>query len=114
MKPLLDARGVAVSTRNSESLARFDAALASLHSLRGDALALINQALERDPDFVAGHCLRAAAVILSSEVPHESSLGDTIEALDRLLAHANQRERRHAQAARAWFAGDTRRARAWR
>jgi tetratricopeptide (TPR) repeat protein len=108
MKPLLDARGLAISTRDAASLAGFELALASLHGSRGDALNLIASLLARDPDFAAGHCLRAAALVLASETPHEPALGDAILAIEGLGDRANDRERRHAAAARAWFDGDAR------
>jgi tetratricopeptide (TPR) repeat protein len=108
MSPLLDARGLAVSTPDAVSLTRFEAALASLHASRGDALELIDAALARDAGFAAGHCLRAAALIMASEAPHEPALAGTIRATERLGDRANDRERRHAAAARAWLEGDAR------
>lgn len=108
MMPLLDARGLAVSTANTESLDRLEASLASLHGARGDALELIEAALARDPDFVAGHCLRAACLVLSKETPYDPVLADALRAIERLDDRANDRERRHAAAARAWFEGDAR------
>ena len=108
MLPLLDARGVAVSTRDPVALGEFEAALASLHSGRGDALARIDEALARNPEFVAGHCLRAAAFVLGGELPPERGLAVSIGAIERCTDHANDRERRHAAAARAWLDGDAR------
>jgi hypothetical protein len=108
MSPLLDARGLAVSTPAAKSLARFEAALACLHASRGDALERIDAALARDPGFAAGHCLRAAALVMASEAPHAPALADAIVAIERLGDRANDRERRHAAAARAWLEGDAR------
>jgi tetratricopeptide (TPR) repeat protein len=108
--PLLDARGLSVSTSDRESLGQFEAALASLHGSRGDAVVRIEQALARDPHFVAGHCLRAAALVIAGEAPGGFELTTSIHALERHCAHANDRERRHGAAARAWFDGDVARA----
>src|SRR5262245_2241353 len=94
MPPLLDARGVAVSTRDPVALDQLEAALASLHSGRGDALTRIDEALARNPDFVAGHCLRAAAFVLSGELPPERGLAVSIGVIERCSDHANDRERR--------------------
>src|SRR5262247_2647898 len=107
MPPLLDARGVAVSTRDPVALDQFEAALASLHSGRGDARTRIDEALARSPDFVAGHCLRAAAFVLGGERPAERGLAVSIGVIER-CSDANDRERRHAAAARAWLDGDAR------
>src|SRR5262245_22043479 len=106
MRPLLDARGLAVSTHDVDSLNRFEAALASLHSGRGDALIRIEEALAHDPHFVAGHCLRAAAFVLGGELPAEQALAASISVIERYSDRANDRERRHAAAARAWLDGD--------
>jgi tetratricopeptide (TPR) repeat protein len=108
--PLLDARGLAVSTSDRESLDQFEAALASLQGARGDALARIALALARDPHFVAGHCLRAAALVIAGEAPCARELASAVGELERLWAHANERERRHGSAIRAWFDGDVARA----
>jgi hypothetical protein len=104
--PLLDARGLAVSTSDNESLDRFEVALASLHASHGDALARIEEALAREPHFVAGHCLRAAALILAGEAPGRSELAGAVDELERYGDRANDRERRHGAAARAWSEGD--------
>ena len=108
MKSLSDARGLAISVRDIESQIRYESALASLHSLRGDAPDLINDVIAHDPDCVAAHCLQAAATVLSNEVPGQSAIEATLDTLERLGSHANERERRHAAAARAWFQGDMR------
>ncbi len=108
MTTLLDARGLAVSTADAASLDRLEAALASLHGAQGDAQSFIEAALARDPEFVAGHCLRAAALVLGSETPHEPALEAAIRAIERRHERANDRERRHAAAARAWLEGDAR------
>ena len=106
MGPLRDARGLAVSTRDREALDRFEAALAGLHNGRGDTLALVDEALDCDPAFASGHCLRAAVLLLRSERLHERALRGAIDMIERCSDCANDRERRHAAAARAWLDGD--------
>jgi hypothetical protein len=107
---LLDARGLAVSTSDRESLARFETALTSLLGSHGDALARIEEALARDPHFVAGHCLRTAALVLAGEAPGGSELAAAVDELERHGDRANDRERRHGAAARAWSEGNANRA----
>jgi tetratricopeptide (TPR) repeat protein len=108
MTILLDDRGLAVSPSDIESLDRYNAAVISLHSYRGDARDRIEQLLARDLAFVAGHCLRAAALVLSTEVPGDTQLAQTLHAIAKLDGQATDRERRHAAAASAWFEGDIR------
>lgn len=102
-----DRRGLAISPADRESARRYEEALASLHSNRGDAIEKIGRLLEHDPGFVAGYCLRAAAQILGAEVPGETGLLDTVNTIERYARNASDRERRHANAARAWLEGNT-------
>ena len=103
-----DARGLAVSTDDFESLAGYERALASLQASRGDAIPRIEETLARDPHFVAGHALLAGALILASDVPHRERLAGAIRSIEQQRDRANDRERRHALAARAALEGDER------
>ena len=90
------------------ALSGCEKALASLHASRGDALARIDEVLERDPDFIAGHCLRAAALILASDSRDRRRLAASGRAVEQHWDRAGDRERRHALAARAALEGDER------
>ena len=102
-----DGRGLAISPANIASANRYEEAVASVHGNRGDAIEKIERLLEHDPGFVAGHCLRAAAMILGAEVPVETDLLATVRTIERIGRDASDRERRHADAARAWLEGNT-------
>jgi hypothetical protein len=65
MAKLPDSLGLITSTEDPTSLERFEQALASLFRSDGNALAAIEYAIARDPAFPNGHCLRAAALVLS-------------------------------------------------
>ncbi len=104
---LLDARGLAVSAADGAALALYEAALASLHGTRGDAAARNDAALAHDPQLVAAHCLRAATLVLAGGAASLAPLAAALDELDALGSRANDRERRHAAAARAWLDGDT-------
>ena len=101
-----DARGLAVSAEDPPALLLYEAALHSLHGARGDAAARTAAALARDPNLVAAYCLRAAALVLAGSPTANAQLATTLQVLDDLAARANDRERRHASAARAWLDGD--------
>jgi tetratricopeptide (TPR) repeat protein len=103
---LVDARGLAVSTQDRDALDRYEAALEQFHSGRGDALAAIESVLVGAPDFVAAQCLRAAAWVSGGERPCGRALREAIGTIDRAVDRANERERRHLTAARAWLSGD--------
>lgn len=103
---LHDSRGCPVSTRNAASLARFEAALDLSVSYRLDPLAAIQAALDDDPGFAMGHCLRAALMIMATDRMVVPLLAESIEALEAMGRRANDRERAHAAAARTWLHGD--------
>ena len=101
-----DQRGLALSSGTAASHEVFERALAALNVYRGDAVAIIEEALAVDPDFVMGHVLRAEVLITMWE---RSVLPKVQESLDRLQAlhsSSNDRERAHVQAISRWVAGD--------
>ena len=103
---LKDCRGVPVSSRSHASLDRYEVAVELLHGYYGDPLAVIDQALVEDPAFVMGHCLRAALMITTTDRNAEIALRQSFDNATALLNVANDRERRHISAARAWLDGD--------
>jgi tetratricopeptide (TPR) repeat protein len=103
---LHDSRGCPVSTRNAASLARCEEALNLSVSYRLDPLAAIQSALDEDPGFAMGHCLRAGLMIMGTDRMLVPLLTESVEALEALGRRANDRERAHAAAARSWLDGD--------
>lgn len=103
-----DCRGVPVSTGNSASLAHFEKSLELLNGYFVDPLAEIETALETDPDFIIGHCLRGGMFAVASEKAAEQGLRESVEAAEALAGQANVRERGHIAALRAWLDGDFR------
>ena len=103
---LLDRRGVPASTENRDSLARYEAAADQFHSYFGNPLATIDEALAADPQFVMGHCLRAGMLLTATEKGALPLARASVEAAESLGRVANDRERGHIAAARAWLAGD--------
>ena len=103
---LTDRRGVAVSTDNRKSLDRYEQAVDLLHSYFNDPLGAIDQALAEDPTFVMGHCFRAGLLTTTTDKAVEPMLRESVEAGEALALSANDRERRHLAAARAWLDGN--------
>jgi tetratricopeptide (TPR) repeat protein len=109
MTTLPDSAGLITSTGDPLSLERFEQALASLFRGDGNAVPAIERALGRDPGFAIGHCLRAATLVLGGADARTSALAASVPAIER-NSSANERERRHAAAARHWLDGDVARA----
>ncbi|NGM86509.1 tetratricopeptide repeat protein [Parapusillimonas sp. SGNA-6] len=103
---LTDARGLPVSANRRRSLEGYEHALTLLHGYFGDPLAVIDAVLAEDPQFVLGHALRAGMLITASDRTVEPLLKESVEAAESLSDAANDREKRHIAAARAWLDGD--------
>jgi tetratricopeptide (TPR) repeat protein len=106
---LKDSRGLAASTTRSDSLERFERAAELFHGYYGDPLGAIDAALAEDPGFALGHALKAGLLVSAGDGMVRPLLAQTV-AVGEALAHANDRERRHIGAARAWLDGDFHRA----
>jgi tetratricopeptide (TPR) repeat protein len=103
---LTDARGCPTSTLSSASLQQYEQALELSASYELDPLATIQKALDADPTFAMGHCLRAALAVMATDRSAVPMLQESVEAIEALGRRANDRERAHGAAARAWLQGD--------
>jgi hypothetical protein len=95
-----------LSTQNAASLQHYERALDLSLGYFLDPMAEIQAALDADPAFASGHCLRAGLMIMSSDRMVLPLLTQSIEAVESLGRRANERERAHAAAARTWLKGD--------
>ena len=107
---LQDRRGLQVSTRNHHSLDRYERALDLTTSYFVDPLAEINAAIADDPACAIAHCLRAGLAVMSSERGALPLIDESVAVIEAPATRANERERRHAAAARTWATGDFARA----
>ncbi len=103
---LVDCRGVPISTNNPRSLQHYEQAVELAVGYYLDPLVILQDALEEEPHFAAAHCLRAALMVGASDKSALPMLRESIEAIENLGRRANERERMHAAAARAWLHGD--------
>jgi len=103
---LHDNRGLAVSTRNRAALDRYETAVELLNGFYLDFLAAADEALAEDPDFVMGHCFKAGVYAICNEGGLQPEMRRSLEAAEALASRANDRERAHIAAARAWLDGD--------
>ena len=103
---MMDVRGVPVSCSEPAALDAHEAALTSYQTYVGDPLATIDAALERTPDFVMGHLLRAGVLLTSAERRAVPEARRSLDAADALIASANDREKGLLVAARYLLNGD--------
>jgi hypothetical protein len=95
-----------VSATRPASLEAYERAVDLMNGLSAGALGVVDAALADDPDFVFGHLLKAAMVVVTTDRPLEPMLREAVAAAERLAPRANDRERRHLAAARAWLDGE--------
>src|SRR5688572_33312433 len=103
---LTDARGCLTSTPISASLQQYEQALELSLSYELDPPATIQKALDADPAFAMGHCLRAGPAIMATDRAALPLLTASVEAIEELGRRANDREKAQAPARRTRIAGD--------
>jgi tetratricopeptide (TPR) repeat protein len=108
MKTLRDVRGLAVSTPSTHALDRVEYALTDLLAGRGELDRHVDAALRHDPHCVLAHCLRISARLLGTDRADDASIVRALDATERIIHVANDRERHHVVALRAWAGGDRR------
>ena len=103
---LYDRFGAPVSGGNRRAVDAFNEAAGLMLGFFADPLATIDAALADDPGFVMGHCFRAGLFLISSEAGCEPELKRILGVLEPFEAGANDRERGHIAAIRAWSRRD--------
>ncbi|MCG8649739.1 MAG: tetratricopeptide repeat protein, partial [Pirellulales bacterium] len=101
-----DCRGVPVSTADKDLVAALERCHLDSLTFQGDAIASIDTVLEAAPDFVMGHCFKAGMLTQAMEVRVLDELLASVEAAEAHFDTANERERGHIAALRAWAGGD--------
>jgi tetratricopeptide (TPR) repeat protein len=107
---LTDVRGLPVTASSSAAVAGFDRALELLLSFTGDPIGAIEDALEVDPSFLLGHCLRADLMLLGTDKQYLPEAIASLERAEALAGGGTEREQWHVAAARAWVDGQFERA----
>ncbi len=101
-----DQHGNETSTRSPQNLAVFERALRAFNTYRGDAVAIVDEALADDPDFAMGQILRGHVLVSmweKSVVPGVLACAEKLAAMHERLT---DRERGHARVLVQWACGD--------
>ncbi len=103
---LLDCRGVPLSTDDRDAVTRLEAAHEDSLNFVGNPVAAIDEVLAEHPDFVMGHCFKAGMLTQAMETRIYDDMLASVAAAEALSSQANDRERGHTAALRAWVDGD--------
>ena len=89
-----------------DSRARCERAVELLLTHRGNPSIEVDQVLADNPQFVFGHCLRAALIVRADNEAARATLFASVTTIKAECADVEDPARRHASAARAWFDGN--------
>src|SRR5690606_1379842 len=78
---LTDCRGVPVSTQSRALLQQYERAVDLTAGYFADPFATIQAALDEDPAFAAGHCLRAGLIVTATDRNLVPVLAESIQAV---------------------------------
>ena len=98
--------GSAAGKADIDSLTRCKDALELMLTNRGNPAVEIDRVLADEPQFLFGHCLRAALIVRADDDAARSKLVASVTAIETECPDAGDPARRHASAARAWLDGD--------
>jgi len=105
-----DQRGNPVSYGSQEAIAALDHACDLLHAYQADPLAAVDAIIAEHPHFTMAHALRAGMLATATDKAFEDELRKSVLAAEASAGNANDRERLHVAAVRAWLDGDWERA----
>ena len=88
-----DSRGIALTNADEFALGRYEDAVEQFASYVGDPVATVDEALERRPEFVAGHILKALVLYTLAERRFATMAGEALERARAQASAANERER---------------------
>jgi len=105
-----DQRGNPVSYGDQRAIDALGQAFDLLHAYQADPLAAVDRIIADHPGFVMAHAFRAGALATATDKAFEPELIRSVQAAEALAPKANDRERTHIAAVRAWLDGDWERA----
>jgi tetratricopeptide (TPR) repeat protein len=107
---MFDSRNNPVSHGERSAIDALDRAALLLHAYQADPVAEADRIIAEHPGFAMAHAFRAGALATTTDKLFEPELLRSVEAAESLAPKANERERIHIAAVRAWADGDWERA----
>jgi tetratricopeptide (TPR) repeat protein len=101
-----DKRGNPISYGSQAAIDAFDKVCDKLHAYQADPLAEVDAILAEHPDFALALAFRAGALATATDKMFEGEAVKSLNAAEALAPKANDRERLHIAACRAWIDGD--------
>src|SRR5262245_11707948 len=100
------AAAFASAEADMDSLLRCERAIELALTNRGNPSAEADRVLANNPNFIFGHCLRAALIVRTDEDAARSTLAASVIAIESARLGVDHPALDHARAARAWLDGD--------
>jgi tetratricopeptide (TPR) repeat protein len=101
-----DSWGNPVSYGDTAALRGLEASTMKLHAYEADPIADIDAVIAEHPGFAMAHAFRAGILATAADRAFEPELLQSLAAAEALAPAANDRERGHIAAVRAWTQGD--------
>ena len=101
-----DVQGNPISYGQQQAVDALDHAFNLLHAYQADPLAEVDKIIATHPDFAMAHAFRAGALATATDKLFEPEVLSSVQAAEALAPKANERERLHISAVRAWVDGD--------
>lgn len=92
-----------VSTQSQAALEKYNIALEMIRLYRGDPIAMLDAAIEEDPDFTMAWAARAGVLVQQTDKTYQEEIDRSLKA--GIASGGNECERAHLAAARAWEQG---------
>ena len=93
-----DSRGLELSTDSAEAAEKFDRAVEHFLKYHNDTMALLDQALAADPDFLMGHCMKGYLLLNGMNRVQRPVIEASLAATQKAAPMATRREQRHVAA----------------
>ncbi len=100
-----DVRDLPLSTDSNDAAALFDRAVEHYLKYHIDTMQLVGRALEADPGFAMGLCLKGYLLLTAANPANAPQIAATLAAAEAGAAGVTERERQHVAAFAAWARG---------